>query len=308
MTVSECGSFTLAAKRLEKTQSAVSQAIRQFEEELGVPLILRDSRPMALTPSGAILRERGQHLIEDAEALAVMARNVGQKKTHELRLGLVNSFAAVSEPTLIKCLLDSAVNLTVWSGLTSPLVDALMLRKLDMIVTNDFLEDVDGVERTILLREPYVILVPANIASDSAPVDLAAMARNYPMIRYNGKSAVAMQIERLLRYQHVRATRRLSVDTTSSVIATVAAGVGWAITTPLCILEGRSFLSGVRILPLPDMHFFRRLVLVSRHGEYEELHRRVAAEGTRILNDSVLPEIEQLMPWVKGQVTLADQA
>ena len=54
----ECGSFTLAAKSMEKTQSAVSQTVRQLEDYLGVVLIDRASRPMTLTPPGSILRER----------------------------------------------------------------------------------------------------------------------------------------------------------------------------------------------------------------------------------------------------------
>lgn len=52
--LSETGSFTQAADRLGITQAAVSQHIRQLETQLG-PLVLRNQRPLELTPSGKVL-------------------------------------------------------------------------------------------------------------------------------------------------------------------------------------------------------------------------------------------------------------
>lgn len=52
--LSETGSFTQAADRLGITQAAVSQHIRQLETQLG-PLVLRNKRPLELTPSGKVL-------------------------------------------------------------------------------------------------------------------------------------------------------------------------------------------------------------------------------------------------------------
>ncbi|WP_312933281.1 LysR family transcriptional regulator [Pseudomonas sp.] len=48
--VAETGSMSGAAVRLGISQSGVSQMVRQLEEELGVILINRSTRPMTLTP------------------------------------------------------------------------------------------------------------------------------------------------------------------------------------------------------------------------------------------------------------------
>ena len=65
-------SFTAAAERLNVTQSTVSKMIRQLEDEIGQPLLIRDGRQLHLTDVGRVVLERGQ------EALGVM-RNLTQE-------------------------------------------------------------------------------------------------------------------------------------------------------------------------------------------------------------------------------------
>ena len=55
VTVAEEGSMSAAASRMGISQSGVSQIIRQLEEELGVVLVNRTTRPLALTPFGIAL-------------------------------------------------------------------------------------------------------------------------------------------------------------------------------------------------------------------------------------------------------------
>lgn len=63
-------SFTRAASHLNLTQSAVSAQIRRLEDQAGVPLLLRTTRQVELTPAGEILLGYARailHLNEDAE-------------------------------------------------------------------------------------------------------------------------------------------------------------------------------------------------------------------------------------------------
>jgi DNA-binding transcriptional LysR family regulator len=61
-------SFTEAASLLCVTQSTVSKMVRQLEDELGQPLLIREGRSVRLTDAGQLVFERGQ------EALAVVQR------------------------------------------------------------------------------------------------------------------------------------------------------------------------------------------------------------------------------------------
>lgn len=73
--VAKCESFSKAAKVLFMTQPAVSQAIMQLEEELGMRLFTR-------TPKGVILTNEGQILFEYANS-AMNLISVGEKKVQE---------------------------------------------------------------------------------------------------------------------------------------------------------------------------------------------------------------------------------
>ena len=64
--VAEEGSMSAAAARMNISQSGVSQIIRQLEEELGVVLVNRTTRPLALTPFGIALRNRGAVVVHAA--------------------------------------------------------------------------------------------------------------------------------------------------------------------------------------------------------------------------------------------------
>src|ERR1700752_5525850 len=56
-------SFSRAAKALNRTQPAVSQAIRRLEAELGEPLFDRSSKDGTLTAAGRVLLDFGEQIL-----------------------------------------------------------------------------------------------------------------------------------------------------------------------------------------------------------------------------------------------------
>lgn len=61
--IADCGSFTEAAKRVHKTQSAVSMQIKRLEERLGQTLFLREGRSISVTPEGHELYARARRML-----------------------------------------------------------------------------------------------------------------------------------------------------------------------------------------------------------------------------------------------------
>ena len=66
-TLAQIGSFTLAAKELHLTQSAVSHAIKALEDELGLRLFERRGRRVGLTPAGRQLLIRAQRILAEMQ-------------------------------------------------------------------------------------------------------------------------------------------------------------------------------------------------------------------------------------------------
>ena len=114
MAVAEEGGFERAARRLNLTQSAVSQRIRQLEEQLGQPVLAR-TQPPRPTPTG-------QALLRHARRLALLEHELAE----ELREGLGGAGQAQPGPDGPWRTLALAVNadtLATWlTGAVLPLL------------------------------------------------------------------------------------------------------------------------------------------------------------------------------------------
>lgn len=306
LAVSETGSFTGAARRLNKTQSAVSQAVRQLEDELGVVLINRSSRALSLTQPGELLRSRGAQLFDDVIALASLVREHGKAKLVELRVGMVDSFAIAVAPALIRILLSESLNLSLWSDITPKLREALNDRRFDIVVANDAFADEERLTRIPLLRERYVLLLPHGNDWEALANDLPSLARSRPMVRYHPASYIAAQIDAQLLRMNVHVSRRVSVDTSDKLLAMVAAGVGWSIGTPLALLRSRDLVGSVCVVPFPGEPFHRELVMLSRRGEFDELTYRLAAAAREVLAGSVSDDVETLLPGLGNSLAIPE--
>lgn len=298
--VSAGGSMTAAARAMGITQSAVSQIIRQLEDGLGVVLFDRARRPLGLTAAGSVLARRAERLTEEAEQLPAILREASG--VLEIRVGMIDSFAGTVGPHLIRAFMDSVSTIKLWAGLNAPLTQALLDRELDVVVTSEPMEDVDGLRRYPLLREPFLLALPKSFPVRRQGVLLEALARERPLIRYSARSATGLQVDRHLRRLSIAAPRRLEIDSSDTLFAMVAAGVGWAITTPLCILHGRIDRATIRLERLPGPGFTRHLTLIARPGEYESLVERLADAGRHMLKEQCLPEMRRYIPWLRDEV------
>ena len=94
--VVEEGGVTRAAEKLHRVQSNVTTRVRQLEEELGVKLFIREGKRLHLAPSGKVLLDYADRLLE----LAQEARDAvhDDKPRGRLRLGSMESTAAVRLP------------------------------------------------------------------------------------------------------------------------------------------------------------------------------------------------------------------
>lgn len=67
--VAECSSISKAAEELGYVQPNVSERVKKLEEELGVPLFIRNNRGVEILPAGEIVQNYGKKLISLIEEM-----------------------------------------------------------------------------------------------------------------------------------------------------------------------------------------------------------------------------------------------
>jgi DNA-binding transcriptional LysR family regulator len=86
--VAEAGSFSAAARRLGRVQSAISQSIQTMEAALGVPLFDRAARTPLLTDAGQAIVKDARVVLDGAKAMRARAESIASDVEPELALAV----------------------------------------------------------------------------------------------------------------------------------------------------------------------------------------------------------------------------
>ena len=105
--------FTRAAEQLHIAQPPLSRQIQLLEEELGVPLIIRKSRPVRLTEAGRLFYEQSLQVLGRVEQMVEATRRVGLNQNRVLSIGFVASTLYGGLPTLVRKLRQNAPELDI---------------------------------------------------------------------------------------------------------------------------------------------------------------------------------------------------
>ncbi|WP_339764468.1 LysR substrate-binding domain-containing protein [uncultured Hoeflea sp.] len=110
--VARRGGVAGAAARLNVTDGAIRYQIRQLEQELGEPLIIRSKRSLALTSAGSSLYSRLSHVFQEMErACQSLSSDYGMDG--DLRIACAPAFAGSRLPSVIKLFCEQYPLMTV---------------------------------------------------------------------------------------------------------------------------------------------------------------------------------------------------
>jgi DNA-binding transcriptional LysR family regulator len=304
--VCETGSMTAAAKHLGVSQSAVSQSIASLEREQGAGLFDRDSRPPRPNLAGRALLELAGPLLDHAQMVSTRIGDASLAGALPLRLGCVDSFAATVGPELIRAMSGSARQIALWSGLTPGLSDQMHAREVDIAVcTQTVLNDSRIVEMP-LFSEAFVAVVSRRWLDErQGASSWRQLATELPLIRYTARSVIGQQVERFARHLGIESPRRYEFDATDPLLSLVAAKLGFAISTPLCLWQARHYLDEIAVLPLPASRLGRReFFLLHRQGEWSDFVDEIAVLTRRVLDHLIRPALKRALPTLQDDALL----
>ena len=171
LAIVDTGSFTRAAERVHKTQSAVSMHMRRLEEQLGCELFLKQGRGVKLSGEGERLIDYARRMLQiEASALASIAQ---KGLAGRVRLGMPDDYA---EPFLADILCSFShrnplVEVMVVCEGSRALARRIEIADLDLAVVTDC-DSMASIE--IVREEPMVWIASPRMVIDFAqPIPLA---------------------------------------------------------------------------------------------------------------------------------------
>jgi len=93
-------SFSRAADALHVTQSTVSKMVRQLEDEVDAPLLIRDGRSLQLTDTGRVVYEQGQQILASMQRLNAEVRDTKALRLGHLDIGIPPMINILCTPVL----------------------------------------------------------------------------------------------------------------------------------------------------------------------------------------------------------------
>ena len=230
LAVAETLHFGRAAERLHLAQPAVSRTVRQLERELGVDLLVRTTRSVALTPAGEEYADRAQILLGLLERAGTAARDAAEGRSGILRVGVTGAATYGYLPSLARVAAEVMpdVHLHVETELLTPQQEeALLADRLDLAILRSPIGSAE-VEHRVIRTEPLVAVLPTDHRlADQDVVEIAELAdEDFVTYADSSGSVVLRTVLAACQDAGFVPSRPHQVTATSTAVALVAAGLG----------------------------------------------------------------------------------
>ena len=169
--------LTRAAEILHISQSALSAQIKALEEELGMQLFFRSAKGMKLTKHGEVILEQAQAILDAAKNLKSKARQINERLTGDIRIGLNASPRLLKMNLLNKALSAAMPKVNISFAPCGSLQTAEMLKKQTIDIGFIFGDHLPGNIVVHPLKEvSIVVVIPRAMIHGRPDLDWAEIA------------------------------------------------------------------------------------------------------------------------------------
>ncbi|MFG1344392.1 LysR family transcriptional regulator [Xanthobacter autotrophicus DSM 431] len=273
------GGFSAAAKALFATQPTVSKAVKQLEDELGVPLLDRIGHRSQLTAAGEIVYRRALTLLAEREGLVAELDDLRGLRRGSLRLGL----PPLGASTLFAPLF--AIYRARYPGIEIRLTEHGSKRLEEMLLEGELelagslLPAKAGFDGQPVRLEPLMAVLPrTHPLAGSERIGIGAL-RDFPFILFEGGFALNQVLEDACArngFSPQVAARSGQID---FIVELAGAGLGVAF-LPRTIAEQRATPS-VTLTRLDEPGTEWHMAIVWRQGSYLSHAARAWLDLTR---------------------------
>jgi DNA-binding transcriptional LysR family regulator len=265
LAVAREGGFSRAADKLYRTQSAVSQAIRKLEEEIGEPLFDRSARDGLVTDAGRVLQEYAEQLLNVRENAREALAELRELQKGKLVIG-ANEFTALY---LLRVLaefgrLHPAIRVMVQRSLGSQIPDDVLRHNCEFGVLTYDPED-EELSSVVVYSDELILVVP--------PQHPLAQESKVSIRQLGAESFVAHIVSSPYREKVLQAFKQhktplhmgVELPTLQAIKRFVAMGSGVAFLPEISVEDEIARGELVRI-PVQELKVHRKLRLIYRRS------------------------------------------
>lgn len=221
-----CASFSRAAEVLGLSQPAVSMQIRQLEEEVGVALFDKQSRPLALTDAGRELLSHARVILAQVRAAEDALATLNGTVSGQLHLGVVST-AHYFAPLLMTAFLERHpdVRMKLSVAPRDAVLAMLQEHRIDLAIAG-YPPTHAEVEAEAFARHPHcVVASPQHRLVGQRDIAWEALAHEPFLFREVG-SSTRQFLEHLLQSHSLRVNAAIELQGNETIKAGVMAGMG----------------------------------------------------------------------------------
>ncbi len=257
--VMERGSFAAAAEDLGLTPSAVSKVVSRLEDRLGVRLIERTTRRLALTPEGETFLDRTRRILADIEEAEAEVGQVRGAPRGKLRVNSGTGFGLHQLAPALADFLALYPEIDVELIITDRLVDMIEERH-DIAVRSGHIPEGPLEKRKIAELDRVICASPDYLKRRGVPKKPADL-KDHDCITVIGPGLNRWPFRTASGVEYVEVEPRLATDDAEAAMRLAVAGAG--IIRPSDVIISGALQRGELVPLLTDIHHVEPLPLVA---------------------------------------------
>lgn len=232
-TVLSEGSMTAAADKLYLTQPAVSQQIRNLEEELRVNLLERGVRKVKPTLQGQLLYDYAKKILHLTQQAEVALQTMSQELSGHLTIATQNGIGLFLISPIVGMFLkhNTRLNIKVLYGPSETCINMMRKGEVDLVLLPDIKDEhhveLDDFESKFLLKDEMWLVATGRDPSVPKTIELEEFPTK-PIIYYSQMyNSFKQTIEEKLSSKNINFMPVFEADNVGTLKRVIESGLGW---------------------------------------------------------------------------------
>lgn len=269
--VAEERHFHKAAQRCFVSQPTLSGQLKKLENELGVLLVERSTRQVAMTDVGKAVADQARYVLAQVKGIREIAQTSQDVMAGDLHLGLIPTLAPYFLPQFMQQIHKQYPKLKLWlhEYQTAVLLEKLRRAELDLLILA-LPVDTDEFAELDLFQEPFLLAVPRDEKLAEQPIISLGDLDSREMLLLEEGHCLRHQALDVCFMAGATENAAFHASSLETLRHMVGEGMGLTLMPELAVPDKQTKKDPIRYLPFRDPAPSRRIGMLYRKSSYRE--------------------------------------